>query len=167
MYNGQRQFSREQLVFVVETMINGCIDHFTNAFHGRVFSGDPNNFQVWTSYLMRTLTPEVRQNPLDYFEQHIRHLSLNLSALYTQLTGDDLSASDAVNLPNVNLTNELKEWADDWAKGRRGIVPEHHPEIDVEMYRADVPNSRQLAERWIDQLHLVYRHTKSHNRSPN
>lgn len=150
-YRGNLNFDREQLVFMVDTILIGALD--------RIESGLPTSS---VSYKERKeqLHPSPPASMSWYERGALEAAGMSLGVLYAQLTDDGLGIGDALHCADKfdeaceNLVHDT--WIDegkaviDAEKARLGT------QYTVEEVYANYPDTRKHAESFVDKVFSDY-----------
>lgn len=129
MYRGTRSFDREQLVFVVDTILTAAVDR-----------------------IEACLPPTVPKDDYEKHKEDIHHwknsaeevAGMGLAILYAQLTDDGIGAGDVLDILS------FREFIDDLVLERTANGAQVTPDGFC------MPDCRQMAERFVDDLFQEY-----------
>lgn len=109
-----KKFTRKQLVFITQNMIDSAISIISTSIPGRWIDKESKTCWIKTNDL-----PKIEQRE-NICNQAIIHLGWNLSILFAQLYNDGISEMEVLQV--AGLLDPLEEWAEKWAKGEIGII---------------------------------------------
>lgn len=138
-----KKFSREQLVFIVATMLGSIPNMALDIFPSKLKNGKRD--RTWEEQ-----RKEVTVDPVEFVKTHLSHLGWNLSVLYAQITNDGMGVCDAIAI--VNVGEEITKYVQKFADGTIGTIP---GENNLGTIQGFDPND-QLATQWVDEVFEDY-----------
>jgi hypothetical protein len=136
-----KRFTRKQLIFVVETMLDAALDTVACTLPDNFLNNEP-------------------QPPMPVFEHQ---LGMALSIFYAQVTGDGMGSGDALVVAD-NFDDQLarlyeQAWLDGGKKIRQRIKNKHdkgHAYTMDWLYGENYPSTHKVAKKFVKKAFAEY-----------